>query len=118
MPAMAYDYLAPLQDMRFVIERVLEAPASWAACPGFAELDADTAAAVLEQAATFAREVLLPLNASGDLQGCTLDADGGVRTPAGFAAAYRAFVAGGWPAMHCCTRGRRCRTPAGAVRPL
>lgn len=99
---MPYTYTAPLADMRFVIERVLHAPASWAACPAFAEAaDADTAAAVLEEAARFASGVLQPLNAVGDRQGCSRGADGAVRTPAGFAAAYQAFVAGGWPALPC-----------------
>ncbi len=97
---MSYTYTAPLRDMRFVMERVLDAPASWRECAGFAELDADTAAAVLEEAARFASEVLQPTNAAGDQQGCALK-DGGVTTPAGFAAAYTAFVQGGWPALPC-----------------
>jgi len=98
---MAYTYVAPLEDMRFVIEQVLEAPRSWRACPAFAEVDADTAGAVLEEAARFASEVLQPTNARGDLEGCTLDAQGRVRTPAGYREAYRAFVEGGWPALPC-----------------
>ena len=97
---MAYDYRAPLRDMRFVIERVLEAPDSWRSCGAWSELDAGTAAAVLEEGARFASGVLLPLNAPGDAAGCRLQ-DGQVRTPAGFAAAYRAFVQGGWPALPC-----------------
>ncbi len=98
---MAYRYEAPLDDMRFVIERVLQAPASWRACAAFAELDIDTGAAVLEEAARFASELLQPLSASGDLQGCTRAADGSVRTPEGWPAAYRAFVEAGWPALPC-----------------
>jgi alkylation response protein AidB-like acyl-CoA dehydrogenase len=98
---MPYAYAAPLADMRFVIERVLDAPASWARCPGYGELDLDTVDAVLAEAARFASEVLQPINARGDREGCTLDAQGNVRTPAGFRAAYRAFVDGGWPALPC-----------------
>jgi len=98
---MAYDYHAPLRDMRFVIERVLDAPSSWCACVPFAELDADTATAVLQEAARFAREVLLPLNAAGDVEGCVRHADGSVTTPRGFREAYLAFVTGGWPALAC-----------------
>lgn len=98
---MAYTYAAPLEDMRFVIEQVLEAPRSWRACPSFSEVDPDTAGAVLEEAARFASEVLQPTNAPGDLEGCTLDALGNVRTPSGYRAAYRAFVDGGWPALPC-----------------
>ena len=95
-----WNYTAPLRDMRFVVEQVLEAPALWAACPAHAELDVDTALQVLEEAARFATEVLAPTNAAGDLAGCTLDG-GAVRTPPGFREAYRAFVDGGWPALPC-----------------
>ena len=97
---MAWDYEAPLRDMRFVMERVLEAPTSWAACAAFADFDLDTADAVLTEAARFAREVMLPINASGDGEGCTLR-DGSVSTPGGFRAAYAALVQGGWPALPC-----------------
>ncbi|HNK18084.1 MAG TPA: acyl-CoA dehydrogenase family protein, partial [Piscinibacter sp.] len=95
-----WQYEAPLRDMRYVIEDVLGLPAQWAALPAFAELDADTARAVLAEAARFATEVLAPTNANGDLEGCTL-ADGEVRTPRGYKEAYRAFVEAGWPALAC-----------------
>jgi alkylation response protein AidB-like acyl-CoA dehydrogenase len=97
---MSYYYQAPLRDMRFVMERVLDAPAAWRDCAAYADLDADTAAAVLEEAARFASEVLQPINASGDKQGCVLS-DAGVQTPTGYRAAYTAFVQGGWPALPC-----------------
>jgi alkylation response protein AidB-like acyl-CoA dehydrogenase len=95
-----YSYAAPLREMRFVIEDVLGAPAQWSAMPAFAELDADTAAEVLAQAGRFAAEVLQPLNAAGDRQGCRIE-DGRVKTPDGFAGAWRAFVDAGWPALAC-----------------
>ena len=66
--------------------------------PQFAALDLDTAEAVLAEAGRFCAEVLAPLNAVGDLQGCRL-VDGRVRTPDGFAQAYRRYVADGWPAL-------------------
>jgi alkylation response protein AidB-like acyl-CoA dehydrogenase len=97
---MPYTYSAPLRDMRFVMERVLQAPALWAQCEAWADLDADTASAVLGEAARFAGEVLQPINAAGDAQGCRLQ-DGSVRTPDAFPAAYTAFVEGGWPALPC-----------------
>ena len=95
-----WQYEAPLRDMRYVIEDVLGLPAQWAKLPAFAELDADTARQVLEEAARFATEVLAPTNANGDLEGCTLK-DGEVHTPRGFRQAYRAFVEAGWPALAC-----------------
>jgi alkylation response protein AidB-like acyl-CoA dehydrogenase len=93
-----YRYDAPLREMRFVIEQVLQAPQQWQALPALADLDMDTAAEVLAQAARFTSEVLQPLNGPGDRQGCRL-VEGRVRTPDGFAAAWRAFVDGGWPAL-------------------
>lgn len=97
---MSYAYVPPLADMRFVIERVLEAPAAWARCAAFAEVDTDTVAAVLEEGGRFASEVLQPLNASGDAEGCRVTPHG-VTTPKGFREAYQAFVEGGWPALPC-----------------
>ena len=97
---MPYRYAAPLREMRFVIERVLQAPALWAQCQAWADLDMNTAGAVLEEAARFACEVLQPINAAGDAQGCRLQ-DGSVCTPDAFPAAYQAFVQGGWPALPC-----------------
>jgi alkylation response protein AidB-like acyl-CoA dehydrogenase len=96
---MSPDYTAPLQEMRFVIDEVLRAPEDWARRPAHADLDAATAAAVIEEGARFAVEVLAPTDAVGDRQGCRLDAEGRVRTPEGYAAAYAAWVEGGWPAL-------------------
>ena len=93
-----YRYDAPLREMRFVIEQVLQAPQQWQALPALADLDMDTAAEVLAQAARFTSELLQPLNGPGDRQGCRL-VEGRVKTPDGFAAAWRAFVDGGWPAL-------------------
>ncbi|NIM42982.1 MAG: acyl-CoA dehydrogenase [Hydrogenophaga sp.] len=98
---MSWTYEAPLDHMRFVLGHVLDAPTHWKACEAFADLDLDTADAVLQEAARFASEVLQPLNSTGDLEGCVREADGRVRTPTGFPAAYQAFVAGGWPALPC-----------------
>ena len=96
-----WHYDAPLRDMLFVIEHVLDAPASWARCPALADCDIDTTRQVLDEAARFASEVLAPTNGPGDLEGCTLRSDGSVATPTGYREAYRAFVDGGWPALSC-----------------
>lgn len=93
-------YVPPVEDMLFVIDAVLDAPASWRNLPQFAELDIDVAREVLQQAAKFAGDVLHPLDGSGDLQGCQWK-DGSVSTPDGFAQAWKLFVEGGWPALAC-----------------
>ena len=90
------DYQAPLRDMRFVLEEVLDAPAQWARLPALAGVaDVDTAAAVLEEAGKLTAATIAPLNRSGDEEGCHWQ-DGAVHTPAGFPAAWRAWAEGGW----------------------
>ena len=95
-----WTYTAPLRDMQFVIEDVLAAPSGWAEMPAFADLDAETARQILEEAGKFATGVLAPINGSADLQGCTWK-DGVVTTPTGYPEAYRAYVDGGWAALAC-----------------
>jgi len=95
-----WQYQAPLRDMQFVLEHWLQAPAAWAELPAFTDLDLPLAMQVLEEAARFSSAVLAPLNARGDRQGCRWQ-DGEVGTPEGFAAAYQAYVQGGWPALAC-----------------
>lgn len=93
-------YTPPLRDMQFVMTELLDAAHILAAVPAHAEVDADLMRQVLTEAGRFAAEVLFPLNAGGDREGCRFD-NGAVRTPAGFAAAYRQFCEAGWPALAC-----------------
>lgn len=95
-----WTYNAPLRDMHFVLEEVLDAPSGWAAMPDFADMDAHTARQVLEEAAKFASGVLVPINGSADLEGCHWN-DGSVTTPVGYREAYRAYVDGGWASLAC-----------------
>ena len=95
-------YTPPLRDMQFVLHEVLGAADTLKALPRHAEIDADTIDAVLEQAGKFAAEVVAPLNASGDAEGCVLDkASHEVTAPKGFKEAYAAYVEGGWPSLSC-----------------
>ncbi|WP_222434255.1 acyl-CoA dehydrogenase family protein [Luteimonas wenzhouensis] len=95
---MSLPWQPPLDDIAFLLGPWLRARDDWKRIPRFAALDLDTAEAVLAEAGRFCAEVLAPLNAVGDLQGCRL-VDGCVRTPDGFAQAYRRYVADGWPAL-------------------
>ncbi len=88
------EYVAPLTDMRFVIER-LGPLAAVTALPGFEDATPDLVASVLEEAGRFAQEVLSPLNRVGDMQGARHLGDG-VATPEGWREAYRQFVEGAW----------------------
>jgi alkylation response protein AidB-like acyl-CoA dehydrogenase len=87
-------YVAPLADMRFVMREIANMKAV-RALPGYNDITDDLVDAILEEAGRLGAEVLAPLNASGDRQGCIL-ANGMVRVPEGFVEAYRQFVAGGW----------------------
>ena len=95
-----WSYAPPLRDMMFVIEELLQARDDWADIPRFAHLDADAAPAILEEAGKFAAHILAPTNSPGDLQGCRFE-NGAVRTPDGFATAYRRYCEAGWPALAC-----------------
>jgi alkylation response protein AidB-like acyl-CoA dehydrogenase len=88
-------YRAPIADMTFVMNE-LAGLAQVAQLPGFEDATADTVAAILEEAAKFATDVLDPLNQSGDREGAVRLADGTVRTPAGFKDAYVKFASNGW----------------------
>ena len=93
-------YTPPLRDMHFVLHELLNVTDELRRLPRHADIDIDTINAVLEEGGKFTAEVLAPLNASGDAEGCTLDtATHEVRTPQGFKAAYARFVEGGWPSL-------------------
>jgi alkylation response protein AidB-like acyl-CoA dehydrogenase len=86
-------YRAPLRDMQFVL-RELAGVAEIARLPGYEDA-ADVIDAILDEASTFASEVLDPINQSGDKEGCTWN-DGVVTTPKGFKEAYKSFAQAGW----------------------
>jgi alkylation response protein AidB-like acyl-CoA dehydrogenase len=90
-------YTAPLRDMRFVLHE-LHGGDGVAALPGLEEMTPELVNTVLDEAGKFLGTVLLPLNASGDAEGCHY-ADGVVTTPRGFKEAYRSFIDGGWGAL-------------------
>ncbi len=92
-------YKAPLADMQFVMNE-LAGLAQVVKLPGFEEADPDVVAAVLEEAAKFATNVLDPLNISGDREGSRRNEDGTVRTPTGFKDAYEQFCANGWNGLN------------------
>lgn len=91
-------YNAPIRDMQFLLHDLLRISES--GLPGRAELDAPFTQAVLDAAGQLASEVLEPLNASGDREGCVLE-NGAVRTPAGFDRAFDAMREGGWTGLDC-----------------
>jgi acyl-CoA dehydrogenase len=86
-------YTAPVKDMQFILHDVLKA--SETDIPGYADLERDFTAAILEEAGKLASDVLAPLNAVGDAEGCRLE-NGVVYTPTGFKDAFEQIKEGGW----------------------
>jgi len=91
-------YVAPTEDMRFVLEHVIGLE-RLRALPGFEDWTADTLQAVLDEAGKLAMNVLSPINAVGDRQHAQLTEPGVVRMPEGFKAAYDEYRDGGWNAL-------------------
>ncbi|WP_415892508.1 acyl-CoA dehydrogenase C-terminal domain-containing protein [Neptuniibacter sp. PT8_73] len=92
------EYKAPLRDMDFVLNEVLNAEQHYQSLSGCEDATPDMVGAIMEEGAKFAERVLSPLNQIGDQQGCQWD-DGAVKTPEGFKEAYDQFVEGGWPSL-------------------
>ncbi|MCZ6626023.1 MAG: acyl-CoA dehydrogenase family protein, partial [Deltaproteobacteria bacterium] len=93
-------YKAPLDDIRFVLYELLDYEGTVAMLPGYEDATCDGVDAVLDEAARFCENELLPLNGPGDAEGCTFE-NGVVRTPQGFKEAYRAFTTAGWTSLAC-----------------
>ena len=91
-------YTPPVRDYAFLLRDVLELE-RYANLPGFQDASIDVVEQILEEAGRFTGEVLAPLNAVGDKQGCRWSPDFTVTTPAGFKDAYAKLVEGGWPAL-------------------
>ena len=89
-------FTAPTKDQQFVLHDLLKIAEQ--DVPGYADLDREFTDAILTEAGKLAVEVLHPLNAVGDKQGCHLE-NGVVRVPEGFQAAYDQMAEGGWMAM-------------------
>ncbi len=90
-------YKAPLRDLRFAYFELFDG-AELARLPGFEEATADLMMDVAEEMGRFSSEVLQPINALGDEQGCTLE-NGTVKMPQEFRDAYKLYREGGWTAL-------------------
>jgi alkylation response protein AidB-like acyl-CoA dehydrogenase len=92
------DYKAPVRDINFVINEVLESEKLYQTLPGYEEATADLMSAIVEEGGKFAEQELSPLNRIGDEEGCVWSEEG-VKTPTGFVEAYKKYVENGWPAL-------------------
>ena len=89
-------YKTPLKEFKFLIEDFLKLHES-----DFLknqELETSDLMLIIEEAAKLCEETLLPLNQSGDSEGCKFD-NGNVSAPKGFKDAYKLFAENGWQGL-------------------
>ncbi|MFT5484892.1 MAG: alkylation response protein AidB-like acyl-CoA dehydrogenase [Halieaceae bacterium] len=91
-------YKAPTQDFEFLLRDVFDMESFWTSMEGTEQFTVDDALLIYDEAARFVTNTLLPLNCNGDEEGCRLE-DDGVKTPRGWADAYREYCANGWQGM-------------------
>lgn len=93
-------YNAPLREMHFLLTEVFDAPSFWQTNESLNHIDMDTVSMVLDELSKFTKNVLLPLNRSGDEEGVGFSQDlqgyGKVTTPTGFKHAYEQYKDAGW----------------------
>ena len=94
------DYKAPLRDIKFVADELLDYPGHYASLPSYADVATpDMVDAIVTEGAKFCENVLAPLNRGGDIEGCVRSEDASVKTPTGFKEAYRQYVDNGWASL-------------------
>ncbi len=92
-------YKAPLRDIRFVTQELLNFEKHYESLPDCEEVNLELFDSILDEIAKFSEEVIAPLNEVGDRVGCELQDDAEVKTPPGFKEAYQQYVDGGWPTL-------------------
>ena len=86
-------YKTPIKEFKFLINEFLNLDKS--IILKNKNLESDDLLMILDEASKLCEETLLPLNQSGDLEGCEFN-KGKVRTPKGFKEAYKIFTDNGW----------------------
>ena len=92
------NYKAPIRDIKFLFEDVFDYYGHYQQHAEYAEATPDLVDAIFAECAKFSENELLPLNQSGDKEGCHFD-NGVVTTPKGFKEAYQKYVEGGWQSL-------------------
>lgn len=90
-------YIPPIKDIQFVLNEVAGLD-EVTQLPGMEEATPDLVQAVLDEAGSFASEVIAPINRTGDQEGVRLD-NGVPRMPTGWRGAYEQFAQGGWTSV-------------------
>ena len=91
-------YKAPLREINFVLNDVLEVGRLAHQCPTFADATPDVLLGAVDEAAKLIENKIAPLNHIGDQQGCKVS-NGNVTVPEGFADAYKLYSQAGWMSL-------------------
>jgi alkylation response protein AidB-like acyl-CoA dehydrogenase len=91
-------YQAPLREIGFVLNDVLNVEQLSQQLPLFAEATPDTLMGLAEEAAKLIEGTIAPLNQPGDINGATWKA-GEVTVPKGLGEAYRQYAEAGWMSL-------------------
>ena len=91
-------YKAPLRDIQFVTDELLNADTHYQNLSGSEEITAELRAAILSEAAKFSEQEIAPLRQSADEEGCQWSEEN-VTTPTGFKEAYQQYIVNGWPGI-------------------
>ena len=87
-------YKPPLNDIKFILNNFLNLFDHESILSNL-ELEISDLEMIIDEAAKMCEKTLLPLNQSGDLEGCKFE-NGKVTTPKGFKDAYKNFSENGW----------------------
>ena len=94
---MTTSFSAPVDDLMFLFNDVMDMQANFERVEGGEFATPDVLSAIFVEAGKFCESELAPLYRNGD-KGCHWD-DGVVTTPDGFKEAYKSFVEGGWTSI-------------------
>jgi len=91
-------YTAPIREINFVLNDVLDVGRLAKEIPAFADATPDVILGLADEAAKLIEGQIAPLNHTGDQVGCKVK-DGVVTVPPGFAEAYKLYSQAGWMSL-------------------
>ena len=92
-------YNAPVEDMLFLYDKLRDNK-NYQEIDKYKDVTTDLVKNILEEAAKFYQNLILPLAKAGDENPTVLE-NGIVRTPPGYKEAYKKFIDDGWTSLSC-----------------
>ena len=93
------NYIAPVEDMMFLFEK-LRNNKNYNELEKYKEVSSDLVKDILQEAAKINQNLILPLAKVGDENPAVLE-NGVVRTPPGYKEAYQKYIEDGWTSLSC-----------------